>query len=63
MRISIYSVQGGIFMLIIDKDKNFILKPNTDKPSDPKLTTVYPSDISLIELLKNFITNRRRKKL
>ena len=31
-------------MLIIDKDKNFILKPNTDKPSDPNLIKIIPLD-------------------
>jgi len=39
-------------MLTIDGNKQFILKPNTDKPSDPKLTTEIPTD--------SFTTKRER---
>ena len=46
-------------MLILDKNKNFILKPNTKKPSDPNLTTVYPSEVSLIRWLKNLLEKRK----
>ncbi len=42
-------------MLIIDKDKNFILKPNTDKPSDPNLIKIIPSDNRMEKLWNDLV--------